>query len=634
MWQSLDGGNSFHRVTALHNEQVSSFSVDLFGEVFSLVTNLGTVLIGRVGVHKTAIVTTNVILSKLTHSQVLMDSINLLLLKVSLNSSSLSINHDTYTLKDPSDIKESFQATLLVILKSETNVEFYSDRECFTLSNVGQILHSKYGGSAVITNVETPSVSADTFKQHLSGHVLKPFVEAYKYIPAKIKVEWSGWKASITLLSFNWENSEIGLTVMLPNGHSFLIIYLASGLEAIGAPYLPWRSTKPYVEIYEAWSLYDFRDPLTSGKKWWVKEDQDTCQSVLIEATRPAPKFYHLDSKDQLQLTATVVSKNLLYNPIPRILIGHPGLFSIMSVYQWSRLNTTLFITIKQRTLATGSSPLVIILENSSLFCRSTSLTVTIHSGCPPSKSLHYIYPTLFTDDVFLDSKAVDSKGHVRNHKLPVNYRPPSVRGKAIPMTSHIYNVDPLKPHYRSTYAITRETVRYKQCQGVNTRTGCGCTRAMRRSSLIEHSDCIDTCFQLSFSERLRPKFLVSRVGRETKSLHSPFYLEELNQRVDYEIINPSNKTVLETNAVIMEEKINSSIEFMGSGLYHFRAHPVRENYTFCALKAEFIVFIVETPLPYPVKDIVMACTAMAFSALLYLTYLTYFHGKKKIKYD
>lgn len=614
MWQSLDGGNSFHRVSSFENQQVTSFSVDLFGEVFSVVTNIGTILIGRVGIHRTALLKTNVMLSHIVNSQVVIDSENLVLLKVN-SRSPLSFDHDVFNLKDSSDIKEELQSTLLVNFKSGTRVEFLLDCKCFSTSNAGQILHSKYGGSAIITGVQEAPISG-AFRQHILGYVLKPFHEV-KSRSSKIEVNWSGWNASLTLLGDTWKEDDVGKSIVLPNGQSFLIVHRLTPSKASCLSFLPWAYHDPYHSVHEKWSLYDFRDPLSSGTVWWLKED--TCKSILIEATYPTPQFYHLDSTDSLELTATVVSKNVVNKPIPRVLISHPGLFTTTSVYQTSHLNTTLKISIKQRPLASGTSPVTIVLENASLFCRSTSLTVTIHSGCPPSKALRCIHPSI---------------DQANGYPLPYNYRPPSVRGKAIPMTSHIYNVDPLKPHFRSAYAITRETVRYKQCLDVSTRAGCGCTRALRRSSLIEHSDCIDTGYRLSFSKMLRPKFLISRIGRKTESLDSPFYLEELNQRVDYVIINPSNKTVIETNAIIMEESVNSSIEFMGSGLYHFRAHPVRENYTFCGLTAEFVVFIVETPLPYPVKDIVMACTAMGFSAMLYVIYLTYFHGKKKIKYD
>jgi hypothetical protein len=479
---------------------------------------------------------------------------------------------------------------------------------------------------------------SNVFSQHIVGYIIKPFVESQEKITdLLLQVYWSGWNASLTLLGggnsdSHWQEGDSEKTVILPQGQSFILKHYINETTFIGSTYVPWMGSVPLKDTFEGWTIYDFRDPISNNNTWWVNED--TCKSVLIESRQLQPRFYHLDSKDDLAFTATSVSRKILRKPIPRVLVSNPRLFTLSSAYHNSFLNSTLRVLVSQKPSATGTSSLTVFLEDSSLFCRSTSFTISIHSGCPPSKKLRYIYPLSFTDATSLDSNAIDSKGIKRNFILPYNYRPPSARGKAIPMTSNIYNVDPKQPHYKNAYTVTRETVRYKQCKAAEERTACGCTSAMRRSSLVRYSDCIDTVYRLLFTEKLMPKFTVSRDGRETITLDSPYYLKELNQRLDYGVINPSNKSVPGIVSLILEEKINSSIEFIGSGLYHFRAHVVQENYTFCELTDEFVFFVVDTPLPYPVKDIVMACTAMGFSAMLYLIYLLHFHGKKKIKYD
>jgi hypothetical protein len=47
---------------------------------------------------------------------------------------------------------------------------------------------------------------------------------------------------------------------------------------------------------------------------------------------------------------------------------------------------------------------------------------------------------------------------------LPSNYRPPSSAGRAIPISSNIYNSDPSKPRYRNYFDESSSTGSYKQC--------------------------------------------------------------------------------------------------------------------------------------------------------------------------
>lgn len=296
-------------------------------------------------------------------------------------------------------------------------------------------------------------------------------------------------------------------------------------------------------------------------------------------------------------------------------------------------MNHTLHVTLTKRPFISGISSVSVRLhQTASLLCKEASYTV--HGGCPPTKKLRFLYPLLFSLNDFLNKEVTDSKGIVRNLKLPFNYRAPSPRGKAIPMSENTYNVDPQKPLYKTTYAVTRNTLRYKQCQGKRYRSECGCTDQIRGSFLVKHSDCIDIVYRMLFSETLIPRFVVLQDGRAAQPLSFPFYLEELNQRKDFIILSPSDLRFADLSSPILKQDLNSSIQFEGSGLYHFRARVVQENYTFCTLTDEFMVFVVDTPLPFPVNDVVRACTGMGFASLLFVVYMRHFHGKKKMKND
>ena len=369
---------------------------------------------------------------------------------------------------------------------------------------------------------------------------------------------------------------------------------------------------------------------------WWLSEDE--CGHFLVEEPLSRLELYHLDSNEKLSFTIrAIISKGITdenpSEPLLRMYIGNTLLFHVESYYRIYNMNHTLKMTLTKRPFISGISSLSVRLhQTASLLCKEAFYTV--HGGCSPTKKLRFLYPVLFSMSDFLNGEVTDSKGIVRNLRLPFNYRAPSSRGKAIPMSENTYNVDPQKPLYKTTYAVTRNTLRYKQCEGKHYRSKCDCTDQMRGSSLIAHSDCINTVYRMLFSETLTPRFVVLQEGREAQPLNFPFYLEELNQRKDFMILSPSDLKFSDISSTVLEKDLNSSIQFEGSGLYHFRAHLVQENYTFCFLTDEFLVFVVDTPLPFPVNDVVRACTAMGFASLLFIVYIRHFYGKKKMKND
>lgn len=368
---------------------------------------------------------------------------------------------------------------------------------------------------------------------------------------------------------------------------------------------------------------------------WWLAEDE--CRHFLVEDPPSRLKVYHLDSGESLSFTLRATTKGITdknpSKPLLRVYIGNTLLFHVESSYHYSNMNHTLEVTLTKRPFTSGISSISVKLhQTASLLCKKASYTV--HGDCPPTKMLRFLYPLSFSLDDFLNAEIADSKGIVRNLKLPFNYRAPSPRGKAIPMSKNAYNVDPQKPLYKTTYAVTRSTLRYKQCQGKDRRSDCGCTNQMRGSSLVKHSDCIDTVYRMMFSETLTPRFVVLQEDRVEQPLRFPFYLEELNQRRDFAVLSPSELTFSGLSSPVLKQELNSSIQFEGSGLYHFRARVVQENYTFCSLTDDFLVFVVDTPLPFPVNDVVRACTGMGFATLLFFVYMRHFHGKKKMKND
>lgn len=755
MWLSLDGGNSFEILldTQLRGDSVSSLFASSLGDAFALVTSLGAVFSGWSSIPRVSQIEKATTFSNCSKKIATFQHPTSVDITCIQNTSNVLI-FKTYSVDLASKIKADrivIFRPLLVNFISGREVEFlafcgdafFTDHiECansFQKSDVGRILRTRNGGSALITGVHYITDTND-FRTRVTGLVIKPIATVDKSdSPAlhyTLQVSINGSYAHLQLdNSVNdsgWRGEDIGKTVRLSSGISLIVTACESLMYASARLPASRNDTETYIGVYEegTWFLIDLRpfhalrlvsssvlrvyqrangsaqadivndhqfafssenvgdvlkyergwavitsvanasvsilragilipgrytnnwgiykadatisresyipyipDPQFQG--WWLAEGE--CRNFLVEDPPSRLELYHMDSGESLSFTLRATSKGIIVEdptkPLLRAFIGNTLLFYVESSYQYSNMNHTMEVTLTKRPFVTGISSISGRLhQTASLLCKKASYTV--HGECPTTKMLRFLYPLSFSLDDFLNAAVVDSKGIVRNLRLPFNYRAPSSRGKAIPMSKNVYNVDPQKPLYKTTYAITRSTLRYKQCQGKDRRSDCGCTNQMRGSSLVKHSDCIDTVYRMMFSETLTPRFVVLQEDREEKPLRFPFYLEELNQRRDYTINSPSDLTFSGILSPVLKQELNSSIQFEGSGLYHFRARVVQENYTFCPLTDEFMVFMVDTPLPFPINDVVRACTGMGFATLLFFVYMRHFHGKKKMKND
>lgn len=364
---------------------------------------------------------------------------------------------------------------------------------------------------------------------------------------------------------------------------------------------------------------------------WWLEEHK--CQSYLLGGYKFQKLSHYLDARDKLYLSVRATKKGISLNRIPLLTasLGIPQIFDTDTQYTSSELNQTLHLSLRQRPLVSGLSLVTVRLRDFSSFCAITSLRIAIYSFCPPSKKLKFSYPLNFSRIKSVSQNLVDNKKIIRSFRLPINYRPPSSRGVAIPTSSNIYNAHPEKPPYRDAYKITRTNLRYKQCSEKRDRKSCQCTAEMEVSTQVIHSDCITTVYRLLYGETLIPTFDIWQGGKSEK-LAFPYYLTELNRRTDFDIIHGSKHIEPSLEKMFLEPTQNSCIEFKGSGLFHFRAHVVQKEYTFCLLTDEFLVYIDDTPLAHPTQDIVRTCTGMAFACLLYLVYMWNFYGKNKMK--
>ncbi|XP_070550232.1 cation channel sperm-associated auxiliary subunit beta-like [Ptychodera flava] len=296
-----------------------------------------------------------------------------------------------------------------------------------------------------------------------------------------------------------------------------------------------------------------------------------------------------------------------------------------------------LTVTLRHEVYFPGKVKVTVHLWQASLKCPKTSYTVTILCSCPPGKRLRYEYPYVISMEDYLHGNPKDDTFRKRPllFDLEVNYRPPSKYGIAIPMSPHVYNVDPSKPIPRNMFQVSQESWRFKQCAGKQSQDECNCTDMMRYSNLAKYSDCKQRVYRVrQASGKLPLKFFLHTDEMEVL-MTSPYVitLEEVNGREDYFVQNTPTPSL---DAMISDDRLVNRSEYLdpntakiimqGSGLYHFRAKVI-PGFSYCELEDELQVFIDGAVLPYPLQMIVIVSVSILIGGFLFVIYLWYLHN-------
>lgn len=427
--------------------------------------------------------------------------------------------------------------------------------------------------------------------------------------------------------SFLFTNSDVGKVLMIHNDNHGVI-------ESVSGQVVSFENISLLLKEgnFTDWKILEPREYTDDPKKgygmWWLEEED--CSHFPIISPKKYKTLYHLDTQDNVTLQFAVLAQHLeTTEPQISMHVSNPSLFYIRGNHEHYETNHTLDVGLMRKPGTTGLSQMSFSVPYSSLKCPSVSNVLTIHGGCPPSKRLVFHYPVTFSPAVFLSGTPKDGDGVLRHFKLPANYRPPSSRGVGIPMSSNLYNVFPEKPAYKERFAISRQTRVYKQCRGKSYRSDCDCNQEnIAMSRLIAYSDCITTVYRVQYGEMIRPNFTVQQDDTVAKRFVDPYYIVELNQRRDFKIVRSFTATLPGQVSTItaLQDGLNSSLEFSGGGLYHFRAYALKERYTLCDLTDEFIVFVDDLPLPNPARDVVRFTTAMLFVTSSFTAYLWYLY--------
>lgn len=190
MWLSLDGGNSFNKMldTQLRGDSVSSIFTNALGDAFALVTSLGAVYSGWSGIPRVSRIEPPASFTECSLKLPYFQHDKLVNIICVQNVSS-ELKFSTYSIDLASQIKADMiflHRPLLVHFVSERKVEFlafcgdafFSDQigcsDSFQQSDVGRVVRTKNGGSALITEVYDSKLTSE-FSALVTALVIKPF---------------------------------------------------------------------------------------------------------------------------------------------------------------------------------------------------------------------------------------------------------------------------------------------------------------------------------------------------------------------------------------------------------------------------------------------------------------------------
>ncbi|KAF6036180.1 CATSPERB [Bugula neritina] len=209
-------------------------------------------------------------------------------------------------------------------------------------------------------------------------------------------------------------------------------------------------------------------------------------------------------------------------------------------------------LTLTDRYFKSSGSSVLIYYAHSSLLCTSTAHIYRVSALLllPQADYLHLPSETHSTGILYLRKliqlpMLLDYNRHGDILKdLPVNYRPPSALGIAIPLSHNIYNADPSKPLLYSKYKKSMETAVFKLTPSCYQKSSpCGCTPDKEASRLVTHSDCIKRVYKLTLPGWLYLCFAFEVLNTTSNRIYlSPIdsmynlTLKELNGRKDFQL--------------------------------------------------------------------------------------------------
>uniref|UniRef100_A0A6I8NMW0 Cation channel sperm associated auxiliary subunit beta n=1 Tax=Ornithorhynchus anatinus TaxID=9258 RepID=A0A6I8NMW0_ORNAN len=430
-------------------------------------------------------------------------------------------------------------------------------------------------------------------------------------------------------LKSNFKVSDIEKTVVIPGYSSFLIFEIINNNSALAYATMPERiplQTMPK----DFWFIYDFG--IKAGRKW--KISQDPCNYWFQHKNNQSLnviKYVDLGKTKNFTFRTIPIRQAIseFQMPLLDVIVGNPTLLEVKTKQYWDDIDSyTMEIYVKSKFLQKGSTSIAIVIWKASIECPVTTVILTLKSSCSYGKRMIFashekmMHPN--------STMGHESEYDTKMKKLPVNYRPPSNLGIAIPLTDNIYNADPSKGRPRDYFPKSRLTGKYKQCANKTSRAECNCTENQKLSDNVAFSDCKEEVPRQKFPVVKYPIILgiVSEDG--WIPLEPPYLITmtEVNNRETWKLkdneslgVEKMKKYLKEENKLTVYNPKGLNLSIMGSELFHFRVTTV-PGVTFCPLVVEFQIYVDEVPIAFPGRSLIATTTAIFLGGFIFVTFL------------
>ncbi|XP_004682098.1 PREDICTED: cation channel sperm-associated protein subunit beta [Condylura cristata] len=504
--------------------------------------------------------------------------------------------------------------------------------------HLGKIVTFEKNGKAYIKEI----LQYDTPEGFLSSaitEIIEPFgleetIESTCLL-SSLLIQSAGAAYKLTLQSPRklFQDLDIEKTVVIPGYSSFLITSILDDNNALATATMPEIAPHNMTFPEGSWFIYNFGQK--NGRLWKIYSKPCNYWFQQLDKTLSLNVLKYIDLGKSLSLKVKIIPSSkdtrILEIPLLKVIVGNPNLLSFKVEGSFDDTDSYVVdISATSKDLLQGSTSLALIVWGASTECFVTTIVPTLKSSCSYLKFMHHIPFKFIPLEDWTSGIHKDSQGFNLIKTLPVNYRPPSNMGIAIPLTDNFYHADPSKPIPRNLFHKSKKSGKYKQCANKSSRKACNCTNDQKFSYAVAFSDCREKVPRFKFPVTNYPISLEIHSEDGYLPLQTPYLvtITEVNGRGNWKLKDTVPENVKNLK-IYLAHKLNApvynplglNLSIKGSELFHFRVSVV-PGVTFCNLVGELQIYVDEVPLPFPGHTLIAVASAVVLGGLIFISFI------------
>ncbi|XP_049626681.1 cation channel sperm-associated auxiliary subunit beta [Suncus etruscus] len=427
---------------------------------------------------------------------------------------------------------------------------------------------------------------------------------------------------------------DIEKTVVIRGYSSFLITRILDSKNALALATMPNRVLLNKRFRNDSWLLYNFGQSM-SKRNWLIYPKPCNYWLQLFDDSQTLNdlKYIDLGQSQTLKIKSipTVRGDDRIEIPQLKVIVGNPHMLQFESKSYFDEAESYILqVTVTSKAFRQGTVSMAFVMWDASTSCFVTTVIPNMKSSCGYLKSMHHVPYTHISKEDWNLGVHKDSQDFNLIKTLPVNYRPPSNMGIAIPLTDNFYHADPSKPIPRNLFPTSKKLGRFKQCENATNREDCNCTNDQKFSYAVDFSDCREKVPRFKFPVTNYPITLEIHSEDGHLPVTRPYLVtvSEVNQRGNWKLKHsvPSNIKKLKEYAeylfqVPVYNPVGLNLSIQGSELFHFRVSVI-EGVTFCQLVEEFQIYVDEVPMPFPGHTLIAIAAAVLLGGLIFIAFM------------